>query len=74
MTTAKKLAIPAVGGNSLIIDAKKKSVQDQYAAVSARMMLAMISGITPQPVPRSSILNAPFPAKSASRTGSREKR
>jgi carbamate kinase len=32
-TTGKKLAILAVGGNSLIIDAKKKSVQDQYAAV-----------------------------------------
>jgi carbamate kinase len=33
MSTGKKLAILAVGGNSLIIDAKKKSVQDQYAAV-----------------------------------------
>jgi len=33
MTTEKKLAILAVGGNSLIIDAAHKSVEDQYAAV-----------------------------------------
>ena len=33
MTTQKKLAILAVGGNSLITDEKHKSVEDQYAAV-----------------------------------------
>ena len=33
MTTEKKLAILAVGGNSLIIDETHKSVEDQYAAV-----------------------------------------
>ena len=33
MTTEKKLAILAVGGNSLIIDGAHKSVEDQYAAV-----------------------------------------
>jgi carbamate kinase len=33
MTTEKKLAILAVGGNSLIMDEKHKSVEDQYAAV-----------------------------------------
>ena len=32
-TNQKKLAILAVGGNSLIIDEKHKTVQDQYAAV-----------------------------------------
>jgi carbamate kinase len=32
-TTNKKLAILAVGGNSLIIDPSHKTVQDQYAAV-----------------------------------------
>jgi carbamate kinase len=33
MTTKKKLAILAVGGNSLILDESHKSVEDQYAAV-----------------------------------------
>jgi carbamate kinase len=33
MTTEKKLAILAVGGNSLILDESHKSVEDQYAAV-----------------------------------------
>jgi carbamate kinase len=33
MTTEKKLAILAVGGNSLIMDESHKSVEDQYAAV-----------------------------------------
>jgi carbamate kinase len=33
MTTEKKLAILAVGGNSLILDEAHKSVEDQYAAV-----------------------------------------
>ena len=33
MTTEKKLAILAVGGNSLIMDGAHKSVEDQYAAV-----------------------------------------
>ncbi len=33
MTNPKKLAILAVGGNSLIADEKHKSVEDQYAAV-----------------------------------------
>ena len=33
MTTDKKLAILAVGGNSLITDEEHKTVQDQYAAV-----------------------------------------
>jgi carbamate kinase len=33
MTTEKKLAILAVGGNSLIMDEAHKSVEDQYAAV-----------------------------------------
>ena len=35
MTTSDKLAILAVGGNSLILDETKKSVQDQYAACVA---------------------------------------
>jgi carbamate kinase len=34
MTTEKKLAILAVGGNSLILDEAHKSVEDQYAAVA----------------------------------------
>jgi carbamate kinase len=33
MTNEKKLAILAVGGNSLIVDEAHKSVEDQYAAV-----------------------------------------
>jgi len=33
MTTEKKLAILAVGGNSLILDESHKSVEDQYAAI-----------------------------------------
>ena len=33
MTTEKKLAILAVGGNSLIMDESHKSVEDQYSAV-----------------------------------------
>ncbi len=33
MTTEKKLAILAVGGNSLIMDESHRSVEDQYAAV-----------------------------------------
>jgi len=33
MTTRKKLAILAVGGNSLILNESHKSVEDQYAAV-----------------------------------------
>ena len=33
MTETKQLAILAVGGNSLILDDKHKSVEDQYAAV-----------------------------------------
>jgi len=33
MTTEKKLAILAVGGNSLILDESHKSVEDQFAAV-----------------------------------------
>jgi carbamate kinase len=33
MTTEKKLAILAVGGNSLILNESHKSVEDQYAAV-----------------------------------------
>ena len=31
---AKKLAVVAVGGNSLIIDPKKVSVEDQYLAAA----------------------------------------
>jgi carbamate kinase len=33
MTTEKKLAILAVGGNSLILDESHKSVEDQYVAI-----------------------------------------